>query len=82
MKRFFFDLYSDTVTRDEEGIVRENVDAARAHAIKCAQMMAADDASKGRSDLTQLLKVRDESGRALCAVRFSEALKVDDVADA
>jgi hypothetical protein len=77
VKRFFFDLHSDAVTKDEEGIVLENVEAARAHAIKCAQAMAADDALKGHSDLRQILKVRDESGRDLCAVRFEEAVKVE-----
>lgn len=77
MPRYFFDLYNDTITKDEEGAQLEDVAAARAKAIEYAQAMAATEVSHGGLNLTHFIMVRDDKRLPLLAVRFDEAVKVE-----
>ena len=77
MPRYFFDLYDDFISIDEEGAELENVAAAHAKAIECAQGMAADEVSHGGLNLTHFITVRDEDRQPLFVVRFDEAVKVE-----
>lgn len=78
MTKYFFDLYDEMITRDEEGSELENIPAARNLAIEYVQALVAHRARAGSMNLTHFIKVRDESGKALFAVRFDEAVKIDN----
>ena len=78
MPRYFFDLYNDMISRDEEGAELPDVEAARARAVQECKAMAAHEVSLGALNLTHFIKVRDESGRSLFAVRFDEAVNVEN----
>ena len=77
MPRYFFDLYNDLITNDAEGTELESVAAARAKAVEYAQGMAAAEVLDGGLNLTHFIKVRDESGRSLFAVRLDEVANVE-----
>ena len=78
MPRYFFDLYNDTITKDEEGAELENVAAARAKAVEYAQGMAAAEVLKGGLNLTHFIAVKGENRQPLFVVRFDETVKVED----
>ena len=77
MPRYFFDLYNDMISEDEEGLELENVVAARAKAIEYAKGMAADEVSHGGLNLTHFITVRDEDREPLFVVRFEEVVKIE-----
>jgi hypothetical protein len=49
MPRYYFNIYNDDVTLDEEGAELIDAHTAHAHAIHAAQALAADTASRGIS---------------------------------
>lgn len=65
------------ISRDEEGTELADLAAARTRAIAECKAMAAHEVSLGALHLTHFIKVRDESGRSLFAVRFDESVRVE-----
>ena len=76
MPLYFFNLYNDEVTMDDEGVQLADEEAARAHAIKEARTMAADSVSKGHLTVSHRIDFVDEKRNLVGSVRFDEAVDV------
>ena len=76
MALYFFNLFNDAVTMDDEGVEVADDDAARAHAVKEARTMAADSVRKGHLTVSHRIEFVDRSRRLLGTVRFDEAVDI------
>jgi uncharacterized protein DUF6894 len=73
---YYFNLYNDDVTMDDEGIDLADADAARAHAIKEARAMAADTVRHGHFTASHRVECVDQERRPVGTVRFDEAVEI------
>jgi hypothetical protein len=76
MARFFFHLHDDAIVRDEDGLELPDAAAAHREAVRNARALIADQALKGRVDLSHYLRVEDEEGREVLVLPFAEALEI------
>ena len=77
MSRFFFHLHEcGTITRDEAGLERADLAAARDEAVRSARGLMAGEILNGHLCLGCHIEVTDESGRSLLLLPFSEAVQV------
>ena len=76
MPKYFFTLYDDVITRDEEGVHLANADAAYAYALANVREMACVEVQCGRLDLDHRIEVTDASGELVLDLRFAEAVTV------
>lgn len=76
MSRYYFNLYNDELTIDEEGREFADEHAARAHAVKEARVMAADSVSRGHFTASDRIEIMDEERRVVSNVRFDEAVEL------
>jgi len=75
MARFYFHLYNDIVSKDEEGRELPNVEAARHDAQEDARDMAAESVRDGQLNLSHYVEVADESG-PLFRVTYGDVVTV------
>ena len=78
MERYFFHLFDDIETRDEEGMVLPDVAAARRHALSVAREMMCDQIRKGRLDLGHRIEVEDGRGAPVLTLTFAGAVRVEN----
>jgi hypothetical protein len=76
MPRYFFNVYNDETSLDEEGSDFPDLAAARAHAIAGARSLMSDTLKEGRIDLSHHIAIVDEDGRLLADVAFGDAVEV------
>ncbi|WP_231462806.1 DUF6894 family protein [Sphingomonas sp. URHD0057] len=76
MPLYYFNLYNDAVTMDDEGVELADPEAARAHAIKEARHMAADSVLQGHFACSHRIEFVDGERAPVGAVRFDEAVEV------
>jgi hypothetical protein len=76
MPRFYFYIYNDEVTHDEEGRELADADAAEAHAITAVRSLACESVSKGHLDLRHRIEVADVGGSVVRTVTFGDAVEV------
>ena len=76
MARFYFHLYNDIVSKDEEGRELPDVDTARHDAQEDARNMAAESVREGELNLDHYVEVADDSGEPLFRVTFGEVVRV------
>ena len=76
MPLFFFDYRNGggQLERDEDGIGFPSLEAAYQDALQAAKEMHADACCEGRNATVDCFEIRDESGRMLLVLPFSEAL--------
>jgi hypothetical protein len=74
MARYYFHLYDDVVTLDEEGVDLPDIDAARDNAIAAIRGLICGDVQNGRLDLRHHLEVAGEDNQRLLTIRYGEAL--------
>ena len=80
MPRYYFHLYNDLATTDEEGRELADLDAARRAAERAAREMATQSMQcHGHLNLANYVDVTDERGKSVARVRFGEAVAVVDV---
>ena len=77
MPRFFFKLFDDVDTPDEEGIQLRDRRTAEAFGLTNARAIAADQVRQGKLALWHRIEVADESGAVLKTIRFVDAVKVE-----
>ncbi|MGZ8296675.1 MAG: DUF6894 family protein [Allosphingosinicella sp.] len=77
MPRYFFHLYNDIISMDEEGADLANLEAARANGIKEAREMMLETVAEGRVNFSHRIDIADESGTVINSVTFGEAVKVE-----
>ena len=74
--RYYFGLYNDLVTEDDEGVELDSLADAKAHAVCEARVMAADGVKKGHLNLSHYIQVADAGRTPLFRVTFREAVEV------
>ena len=77
MPMFFFHVYDDLDTFDEEGRELPSITAARDHALIAARSLAAEQAKGGRINLGDCIVVTDAEGCTVITLPFAEAVEVD-----
>jgi hypothetical protein len=77
--RFYFHLYDALDVLDEEGIDLPDLEAARAHAVRCDRVTFAETAKdEGRVVLHHRIDIADKQGAVLETVRFGDAVRVEE----
>ena len=77
MPRFYFHLYDDAVTMDDEGRELPDVATARKTAVEAARSLIAEQVLGGRLCLRCRIEVEDEDRRPVLTLPFMAALEVD-----
>jgi hypothetical protein len=73
---YFFDVYNDDVTLDDEGAELADEHAACAHAIKEARVLAADTVLHGHFTGSHRIEIRDANHNIIDQVLFGEAVEL------
>lgn len=76
MPRYFFHLYNDEISLDEEGLELADLDAARASAIDAARDLACGSIQRGRINLEDHIDVHDESGEKVLTISYRQAFTI------
>ena len=76
MPRYFFHLYDDVVSVDEEGSELPDVAAARRKALQNARAIASQEVLEGHLTLHHRIEVEDASGRPVLTLPFREVVQV------
>ena len=76
MPLYYFDIYNDDVTLDDEGAELADMAAARAHAVKEARVLASETVKAGHLDCRHRIDVRDHSHTTIDSVAFGDAVEV------
>lgn len=76
MPRFYFNLYNDMTSIDEEGAVLPNAAAALQRAARIAREMAAESVREGHLVLEHRLEVIDDTGELVGTVHFRDVVRV------
>lgn len=74
MPRFFFHVYDDVETRDEEGRDLPDLAAAEAVALAGARDLMCEQVRQGRLTLDHRIDVEDEAGNKLIVLPFKKAV--------
>jgi hypothetical protein len=75
MARYYFHLFDDMVTLDEEGVDLPDIAAARSNAITTIRGLICGDVQSGRLDLRHRVEVTNDKER-LFTVSYGEALEL------
>jgi hypothetical protein len=77
MARYFFHVFNDEETRDEEGAEFPDMPAALQRAAYEARILAAESIREhGHLILAHRIQIEDEGGHALGTVRFGDAVVI------
>ncbi len=74
MKRYYFNIYNDDITLDDEGALLADDHAARAHAVKSARSLAAETVLLGHFTGSDRIEFVDTDQHIIGQVRFDEAV--------
>ena len=77
MPRYYFHLYNDVVSMDEEGVDLPDLEAAHANGIREAREMMLEMVTEGRINFSHRIDITDSSGIVIESVTFGEAVKVE-----
>jgi hypothetical protein len=73
---FFFHVYDDIISHDDEGVDLPSLAAARLQAISGARDICAEQVRHGHLELSHWIDVVDESGAKVLTLTFREAVDV------
>lgn len=76
MPRYYFDVYNDAVTLDDEGAELADEQAARAHAVKEARALAAETVRHGHLSRSDRIEVCDAEHKPIASVSFEQAVDI------
>jgi hypothetical protein len=76
MPLYYFNVYNDDVTIDDEGAELADHEAAMARGIKEARALAADTVSKGHFTRHHRIEIEDEEHSSVGSVRFDQAVEI------
>lgn len=76
MAHFYFHLFNDVVSRDDEGLELTDVAAAMRHAAASAREMAAQSVREGHLVLDHHIDVTDDEGAMVGTVHFRDVVEV------
>ena len=80
MPRFFFHVFDDIVSMDEQGQSVDNLEAAHAIALDSARELVCEQVKRGYLNLENYIVIADPSGQELARVDFRSALAVERIA--
>ncbi|MDB5691716.1 MAG: hypothetical protein JWO81_779 [Alphaproteobacteria bacterium] len=76
MPRFYFHLFNDVTTIDEEGQELSDNDAARIRAVKEARELMGETLRQGRIDLSHHIAVRNDRDELVFDLKFGDAVQI------
>ncbi|MDB5725301.1 MAG: hypothetical protein JWQ16_2055 [Novosphingobium sp.] len=76
MTQYFFNIYNDDVTMDDEGAELADDHAAHAYAVKSARALAADTVLHGHFFHHHYIEITNEAHEVIGKVRFDEAVTI------
>ena len=76
MPLYYFNIYNDDMTLDDEGVVLADEHAARAYAVKAVRELAAETALHGHLIGHHRVEYVDNGQNPLGEVRFDEAVEI------
>ena len=76
MPLYYFNIYNDDVTLDEEGANLADEHAARAYAVKAARSLAAETVMHGHLVGQHRVEIVDAKQNPIAEVRFDEAVDI------
>ena len=76
MPRFYFHLFNDEASRDEEGKELPDSSAAHQQALSYARDMAAVSVREGYLNLTHRIEVTDQDGATVLTMPFRQAVHI------
>tara|TARA_R110002072_G_scaffold162846_3_gene315118 strand:- start:2306 stop:2542 length:237 start_codon:yes stop_codon:yes gene_type:complete len=76
MPHYYFNVYNDDITMDDEGAELADLTAARARAVKEARALAADTVLRGHFVAHHRIDIVDEQRNPVGSVRFDEAVEL------
>jgi hypothetical protein len=74
--RYYFHLYNDTTSRDDEGKELPDRSAAQQQALDYARDMAAVTVREGRLNLAHRIEVTDQDGALVVNLPFRDAIQI------
>ena len=74
MPLYYFNVYNDDITHDEEGAELADLDAALARGVKEARALAAETVSQGHLSRHHRIEIEDADRNTVGTVRFDEAV--------
>jgi hypothetical protein len=77
MARYYFHVYDDIDVLDEEGCELPGDEIAREKAIVAARELIAEEARRGRINLSHCIVVTDDSQRAVITLPFREVVRIE-----
>lgn len=77
MPLYFFNVYNDEITMDEEGQDLPDLEAVHKEAVKSAREMMCDNVRAGEVTLSHRIEVVDESREIVLNVTYGEAVQVN-----
>lgn len=76
MPLYYFNIYNDDVTLDEEGAELADIHAAQAHAVTAARSLAAETVRHGHLTQADYIEIVDRDQNSMGKVRFGEAVDI------
>jgi hypothetical protein len=76
MALYYFQIFNDDITFDDEGAELADHEAARAHAVKSARALAADTVLHGHLTGSHRIDIVDANRKPIGSVRFDEAVEI------
>jgi hypothetical protein len=77
MPYFYFHLFNDITSIDEEGADLPTTDAAMQRAATTAREMAAESVREGHLVLDHRIELANDAGQTIAKVRFGEVVKIE-----
>lgn len=77
MPRFYFHLYNDIVSRDEEGTELADLEEARQFAFENARDLVCESIHNGHLNLDHRIDVADERGERVLSISFRDAFTIE-----
>ena len=77
MPRFFFNIFDDNVTIDEQGVDLPGVAAAHEEAHRAARAILCREMKAGRINLSHRIEVEDAEHRPVLTLPFSAAVEIE-----
>lgn len=76
MPLYYFQVFNDDVTLDDEGAELADDEAARAYAVKAARALAAETVLHGHLAGSHRIEIVDAERNPVGTVRFDEAVEI------
>ena len=76
MARYFFHVFNDETTIDQEGSECDGLDGARENAIEAARALVCECVSKGHLNLDHRIEITDETNARVMTITYREAFTI------